>query len=219
MTITVACVRTGDKYSTDYVHRLRRMVSRHLDRQHRFVVLTDNPGALPDYDTVPVSSNLPGWWAKMQLFSTAWRERQRVLYIDLDMVICGDIAPLADIAADFAICGSFVRATGNTTWPCKYGSCVMVLAPGWGEFVWQRFMADHSYLMGHYARTGDQHAIEALAPDGAILQELMPAGFFVHYRALSDHKDRKPDGCAVVVFAGKSKPANCSVGWVKEYWA
>src|SRR3546814_9292561 len=91
--LTIACVRTGPKYSADYVTRLRDGVARHLNRPHRFVVLTDRPAAeTPDgVERIDIAQHpaiqearsgatgtrqaisLPGWWGKMARFSTARR--------------------------------------------------------------------------------------------------------------------------------------------------
>ena len=88
----VACVRTGQKYGIEYVTRLRSMVARHLPQPHRFVCFTDYPNELPiDMETLPVSPNLPGWWAKFHVFEPTWRAGEHVVYLDLDTIIIGDI--------------------------------------------------------------------------------------------------------------------------------
>ena len=102
----VACVRNGTKYGTDYVYRLRAMVERHLKVPHWFVCLTDRPDELPDVVTVDIKRHgLPGWFAKMALFEPTWRNGQRVIYFDLDTVICGDLKPLAALAVELMALG------------------------------------------------------------------------------------------------------------------
>ena len=112
--ITVACVRTGTKYSIGYVLKLAAMCARHLSQTHRFVCLTDRPGDFSGIETVDVSpTGLRGWWAKMALFDFTARSSDRVLYLDLDMVVCGSLDPLAALNVEFGVCANFTRAAGN----------------------------------------------------------------------------------------------------------
>lgn len=213
--LTVACVRVGSMYGVKYVERLRSMVARHLPAPHRFVCFTD--GEVPDgVERINVANlGLPGWWSKMALFGRPEDDEDRVLYFDLDMVICGDLTPLAEWAGEFGVCGNFTRAAGHHSYPCRYGSCVMSLAPGWGWGLWETFWSDRDRIMAK-SGYGDQQAIEALYPDATLLQDAMPAGFFLHYRDLPKHNER-PENCAVVAFGGRSKPANAS-GWTRDIW-
>lgn len=212
--LTVACVRTGTKYAADYVHRLKAMTARHL-RSHRFVCLTDRPGELPELETVNVAAlGLPGWWAKMALFSPRFRGGGRVLYFDLDTVICGPLGPLADWDGTFGICANFAVRAGHPTWPCRYGSAVMSFAPGWGEEVWDAFARAGTGMIAECPK-GDQQAIEALVPDATLLQDVMPPGFFTSYRELGEEP---LEAASVICFGGHRTPANCPYGWVRRHW-
>lgn len=218
MTLICAAVRTGTKYSTGYVLRLMAGLERHLRVPFEFHLFTDRPDEVVNgINQVHDISHLglQGWWGKMALFEPSWRAGRKVLYMDLDSVITGDLRPLADLAVDFGICGNFTRASGNKAYPCRYGSCTMILGPDARTDVWPRFVKDRLELMDRAGQYGDQKVIEELVPDATILQEVLPAGFFHGYRNL---KDSKPDGCSVVVFAGTHKPHNTDFDWVKEAW-
>lgn len=220
--LTVACVRTGTKYDLDYVARLRDGVARHLDRPHRFICLTDQVAAPIDVEPVWIGHlDLQGWWGKMALFSPAVRGAGRCLYLDLDSVIVGDLAPLADWDGDFAICENFTRLAGHATWPCRYGSCAMVFRDGWGQDVWDAFRGDRLRIMVESPK-GDQQAIEHLVPDAALLQRELAArghrGFFLNKRDLARHPECAPAGAALVVFGGAQRPHNCRVEWVAKHW-
>lgn len=218
----VACVRTGGRYPPHYVFRLRDMVAKHLKRSHRFVCFTDRMGDLEGTGVAAVdieTLRLKSWWGKMALFARDWREDQRVLYFDLDTVIIGDLAPLADLSLDFGICENFTRLSGNVEWPCSYGSCVMTFGPSFDGELFARFWKDRFALMDRAGKFGDQKTIEELMPDASLLQRHLPAGFFLGYRNLPKHRARPPKNCSVVIFAGGSKPHNCGVNWVKEAWA
>lgn len=201
----VSCVRTGDKFGPEYVHRLENAVRRHLPIQYRFVCLTDSD-----------CRGLPGWWGKMCLLEPSWRRDERVLYFDLDTVPVGDLSPLAELDVQFGICDNFARLAGND-WPCAYNSSVMTIAPNWGGDVWDAFETDRDGIMARAGRYGDQKAIEELVPDAALLQEHLPTGFFVGYRELSKHAV-PPPSCSIVVFAGSHKPHNTNCKWVQKAW-
>ena len=205
--ITVACVRTGTRYGIEYVAKLRDMVARYLPIPHRFVCLTDQPETLDGVEMVPAP--LPGWWAKMAVFSLPGKR----LYLDLDTVIIGDLTPLAEVDAPFATCANFTRAV-NPAYPCQYGSCIMVMADGFGADVWHAFMAEKDRIM-ECCRYGDQQAIEQLYPDAVLLQDVLPEGYLVGRR---DFTDTRPEGAAVMIFAGRHKPDNTPHGWLKEAW-
>jgi hypothetical protein len=209
-------VRTGTKYSVDYVRKLRDGIAGNTTRAHDFVCLTDRPGDLLDIQSVDISEHrLSGWWGKMALLDFASRSANRVIFFDLDMVICGSLDPLTDVEPEFGICGSFTRAAGNAKWPCRYGSCVMSFAPFFGLDGWDRFNAGRDRWIGLAGIHGDQWVFEGLYPAATILQDVLPPGFFVGYR---DFTDRKPDGCAVAVFAGKVKPHDCKIDWIAKAW-
>ena len=210
--ITVACVWTGDKYGVEYVERLRNMVRRHLPLEHSFICYTDRPNEVPE-GVVPIVTTWPGWWAKMQLFHPGHRTG-RTLYFDLDTVVVGDLTPLAEWAGDFAICENFTKRAGHPNWPCNYGSCVMSLAPKWGASIYRTFNSEPQIWMERNPR-GDQQAIEEIYPDATYLQDVMPPGYFLGYR---DMTPSKPDGCAIVIFAGSRKPHNCEHKWVRDQW-
>lgn len=218
--ITIACVRTGQKYGPEYVDRLRAMVDRHLPVPHRFVCLTDQKDLPQGVEHVDVRDHgLHGWWAKMLLLDPATRaDWGRTIYLDLDTVIVGDLTPLAEWCGDFAICANFTRESNIKTWPCRYGSCVMSIAPTFGRTVYEAFEADREGWIRKAGNKGDQWVIERLFPKASLLQMAMPAGFFVHWRKLADHPSAPPDSAALVIYAGGRTPKSIGPAWAKAAW-
>ena len=214
--ITIACVWVGDKYGVEYVTRLRNMVARHLPQDHDFICLTDRPGDLPDDITPVIVTHIPGWWAKMALFSPQLRGQYQTIYFDLDMVITGDLTPLVNWRGEFTVCENFTKLAG---FPVKkngdYGGCVMSFGPGWGDHIWQAFMMHPDHWMDVY--WGEHQFVQTMIPPEYVdyLQDVMPPGYFLHWR---DFTPTKPEGCAVVVFAGSHRPDNCEVQWIKDEW-
>lgn len=100
------CVNVGDVYSPEYVHKLWSGIKKHTTGGLRLTVFTDKPHRYPDHDTVNVSSfmsqgvpdgSVPGRWGRMMIFSPNMEHLLPCcphLYIDVDNVILGDLAPL-----------------------------------------------------------------------------------------------------------------------------
>jgi len=102
--VVVACVFwrgdfRGKAYTAYHVEALRGMVSRNLSIPHSFVCL-HSPGAecstWPQHsiEAIPLrhASKWPGWWAKMELFDPeTFAPGTRILYLDLDTIVCGPI--------------------------------------------------------------------------------------------------------------------------------
>lgn len=153
----------------------------------------------------------------MLLFSPAVRDSEYTIYFDLDMVLVGSIDPLLQVPGSFAICENFSRLAGTVNW-CKYGSCVMVFRGEWGRPIFQAFWDNRDAVMRRCGNKGDQKAIEELlvqeAQQAYVLQDALPAGFFLHYK---DLKPVQPPETRVVVFGGRSTPENCKL-WPYKEW-
>lgn len=89
----VVCVKHGTRYGDHWVTRLRSMVRANLSIPHDFICLTDKP--VDGVDSLPLSGQLKGWWAKIELFTPGLFEGP-VLYFDLDVVISASIDPIVD---------------------------------------------------------------------------------------------------------------------------
>lgn len=211
--VTFACVRVGTRYGPEYVERLRNGIERHYRRGFNMICLTDQPQEIDGVTNIAVRGDrYPGWWSKMAMFSTAVGCRR--IYLDLDTVIVGDLTPLTELDVEFGICGNFSRAI-SPSYPCRYGSCVMTMAPRFGHDIANRFFTDPRKWMSVGHRYGDQYVIERLHPRATILQDVLPAGYFVGRR---DFSERVPPEAALMIFAGKHKPHNSPHDWTREHW-
>lgn len=220
-TITIACVWMGDKYPRHYVERLRAMVARYFPLPFRFVCLTDHDVEIQGVEMFHTChDDFPGWWAKMLLLTPTVRGAGDCIYFDLDTVLCAPLGPLLGaFAHDFAACANFTVRAGHPNWPCLYGSCVMTFRDGWGQEFFDKFWADQQKIMAHCGKYGDQKAFELVYPYAALLQDIMPQGFFLGRRDVEKHPHSRPEGCSVVVFAGRHTPENCGVQWIQKEWA
>lgn len=89
MTVTVACVYWGNKFSKDYVYNLKASVERNTTVPHKFVVFSDRGFA--GIETKILRPGYEGWWNKLQLFDPANKCSDRMVYLDLDTVITSNI--------------------------------------------------------------------------------------------------------------------------------
>lgn len=220
--LRVLCVRWGDKYTEDYVYKLRDACERHLPA-HEFVCITENP--LEGVQCNPLVCDLPGWWQKVGLFAPGLFPGQN-LYLDLDVVITDALAPLVAasrvdplalwVEDDFSYSIRYPRDPASMApgtrkllgGPGTIQSSVMAWH-GWPESkvykVWEDFEPS---VMDELH--GDQNWItRALWPDAI---EFFPAGLIKSYKY--GNQKQAP----VVVFHGEPKPHQVANDWVKEHW-
>jgi hypothetical protein len=96
--ITVVCVFWGNKFSKEYVYNLKASVERNTTVDYKFVCFSDQ--ILKDVETIILNPGQNGWWNKMQLFDG--RITGRIVYLDLDTVIVGNIDWLLTHEGKFA---------------------------------------------------------------------------------------------------------------------
>jgi hypothetical protein len=151
------------KYTPDWVMKLRNMVKRNLLLPYEFVCLTNKPFILKGVKTVPLEHDWPGWWSKMELYRPDM-DWERVLYLDLDVVILQDLWPFAAFPADFGIGAAFGhprRLKSGVRY--GYNSSVIVFDREAVELIWQRFQAAPDKWMGIFR--GDQDFLQDQFPD------------------------------------------------------
>lgn len=155
------CLKWGSKYPASYVNRLSRMVRRNFGLPMDFHCLTEDPGGLdPEIGHLPLqTSDLRGFWYKLMLFQRDFFGLQGdILFLDLDVVIVGNIDFLAELPGDFLIIRDWSR---NRMW----NSSVMRFKAGRYDFIWERFVAQKQHILASY--NGDQEWIHACVPEAA----------------------------------------------------
>jgi hypothetical protein len=205
--VTVVCVKVGDRYSAEYVNRLAQAVRRNLEMECWFVCATEDPSGIQEpMVVVPPPKNLPGWWAKLGLFQEKafGSVEGRLLYLDLDVVITGPLDDLVRYPTRFAMHRDFTR-------PLVNASAVMVLDSGAASGVWKTFSTTPGKYMERHKAGGDQEFLTRIHP----AVDLLPARWVVSYKRQA--MGGPPKDARVVCFHGKPKPHECG-GWVKEQW-
>ncbi len=196
--LTVACVlSTSDgrrQYDASHVERLREMVAKHLSTIHRFVCLSDVDVPCEKID---LTEDRIGWWAKIELFRPGLFEG-RVLYLDLDVTVVGELDEIAHYPEPFAAIKDWLRPTIN--------SSVMVWDVGVMDHVFLN-LSDDDVERLH----GDQDWITEQMPE----VKIFPREWCVSYRKsvvplrrfmLPGQSVAVPPGAKIVVFHGFPKP-------------
>lgn len=178
--IVVACVNAGNYLGrgAEYVANLRDGVARHLKVPYRFEVFEPHEAS---------------WWAKLALFDRdAFSPGQRVLYLDLDTVVTGDLLDIATMPGAFCCLRDFYR-------PWGLGSGVMLWTHGTCDDIADEWHAlDRPRLSG-----GDQMWIETRRPDAIRIQDRLP-GQVVSFKA--DCQTIVPPNARLVCFHGQPRP-------------
>jgi hypothetical protein len=131
------------QYVADHVNRLYSMVQRNLTLPHRFICVTDQPeGIRPEVEIVPMWPDLCQYgrcYRRLKVFDPAMREvlGPRIVSIDLDTVIVGNIDHLFDRPEPFVIWGDRAQVAAAAGTP--YCGSLFMLDIGYRPDVFTAF--------------------------------------------------------------------------------
>ena len=186
-------VKTGDKYSQDYVRVLQKQAKQVLDLD-TYVLGDVDADIYLDYDW-------PGWWAKMEMFRPDIPKP--FLYVDLDSFILGDVSDLFEEEGRW-----IAREWHPNIQGCgKVQSSMIYMNEEPGD-IWSEWIMDPNGWMQRYR--GDQKYLERF--EWNIIQdkyEHFVGSYKMHN--LEEPKD------AVVTFHGRPKQP-VAEGWAKDLW-
>lgn len=212
--LNVVVVQVGDKYTDEYVDRMRHMVKRHLKMDHNFIVLGND-----QLDVVPAS-----WWHKIRVFSEDIPGQ--ILYLDLDQII---LKPLDDLLDKFDP-DKLTCYRDHIDWHgCKFGSAFMYFPGGKFNKVFHNFLnleyIERIELMIKYDKIGgDQRFIYDNMFHGDIeyMEDKMGYRPVLSYKFDGlDDIQRIPDGDTYIVnFHGVPKPHQIidKHKWISDNW-
>jgi hypothetical protein len=128
------------KFTAENVNIMTRMIGRNLDLPHRFLCITDDPEGIEcethplwDEPNIPLREGRPNCYRRLKVFGEFGKELgDRLLSIDLDTVITGNITPLIDRPEDFVIWGDTAKNT-------LYNGGFWLMKPGTRTQVWDTF--------------------------------------------------------------------------------
>lgn len=204
--LTVLCVWSGG-FSAEYVTRLQASVRARLRTPHRFVCLTNE--SVPGVECMKPAHDWTGWWGKVEIFNPSL-PFSRVLYIDLSVVITGDITEMA-AQEGVVITKDFYHGTPSQS--------VLLYSVGDFAATYADFMSDPELWMQRGDRReapdfGDQILMNRTpTPHMRYWQDVLP-GQLVSYKV--DCQSGIPPNARIVKFHGKPKPHD--VGWLEPQY-
>ena len=226
MVYNFACVCYGDKYPVEYVQKLYNMVQRNTTIDHKFIVFTDHvkmhkmvSGDI-DIRKFPVD-DLNGWWNKLQLFHPNSHLDGTTLYMDLDVVITGNIDCFFNHNPEAIFTGMNDFNPSTKQW----NSSVMKFKSAFlAEKLWFRFMDDRPNLLKRFA--GDQNLISDFIK-GTPGCDSFPDSWTQSYKwydrkgnrySRQDMTYEHNGESLITVFHGQPNPHQSEQEWVKKAW-
>ena len=152
-----------------------------------------------------------GWWAKVQLFNPELPLAGRVLYLDLDVLVVGDLDAVANFPAKFALvpdgAPSFKPRDGKRCVK-RFNSSVMVWNHGEQSKIYSQWSPKEAEVLW-----GDQDWIGQCCPEATT----MPSEWFPR---LSDVKQPPWSDKARVILCKKPKNSEAMkvMPWFKQVW-
>lgn len=210
--LTVACVyKPGGGFTDDYVYRMQKSLQQHLHTEHEFVCLTNVP--LRGVKTIPLIDGYLTWWNKLQLFRKGLFPG-RVVYLDLDTMIVGDVTDIFTHPAPFIALSDFLRP--------QYMASAYMAWNGDEDYsrLFTRFAPHMEVRYMTHDKWGDQGFIaEHLGVPYVAIQSLFP-GRIVHYKShirgwKKELSGIVPKGASIVCFSGKPRPHE--INWTLKW--
>ena len=214
--LTFVCLNAGNYCGrgAEYVNTLYDMVARNMPGgiAYRFACLTDDPAGLdPRIEPIALPADLERWYGKLYLFKRGlFPDGTRMVYLDLDTVIVGQLDAIVGYRGQFATLTDFF-------FPERMGPAVMLWEAGdYAASIWDEWVAD-----GHPRNElGDLWWLNNLdqgrfAKRTERLQALFPRAFVSYKR---DCAPLPPKGARVVCFHGRPRPHEAQDEWVQACW-
>lgn len=234
------------KYAERHVNTLFRMIKRHYRQPFRFICIADPYGLEPEVfdngvellirpNPVPQLKNpygegTPTCYRRLELFgqdltdllTTRWKAYrafepdERIISMDLDVVVTGDLTPIFERPEDFTIWRSFARQT-------QYNGSLWSMKPHARPKVWTEFIKDPERARERARGAGYYGSDQAwmnyiLGPKERCYGE--HDGIYSFRRHLK--KSPLPSDAKIVFFEGLYAPWDPEVQekhpWIKEHY-
>ena len=165
---TILTLLYGDKYSSsdvDYIYTATK-------GKYNYVCLTDRQNQMhidARIKTVLLDESLESNWRKLELFNIP--NLGKVIYLDLDTVIQGDIEPLFEYCSTPTICKTYWKNT--FPFPSEYNSSVMAWENNDAQHVYKYYLEHEDYYAIKYDNNDDwflyhEDQFQSVFPKGLI---------------------------------------------------
>jgi hypothetical protein len=203
------------KYDLSYIAKLRSGIAKHLQQPYQFHVFEPPP------EDVHWTAR-KGCFARIRSFDPEWQASQgiapgdRLVIIDLDVIITGPLDALFDRPDDFTILEG-----ANATNPCPTNGSVWMLRAGTHVDVFTSLTLEAVDAMPRFDFADDQEWLLLKIPDYAGWKVGKPSGIYAYHKPgwPTGIGDRLPDGARIVAFPGYRDPSMFThMRWVKDNW-
>lgn len=222
--VNFVTVSVDGYYAPEYVTILFDMLLRNCSKTDHEIAcwcVTDRPDLLPPgVNAIPAHPGLPGWWAKLALFSPdmPWRQGERVHYFDLDVAITGRLEDFIDAKGIIA----------DWHWTGANNTSVMSWDHGEHRGAWDHF--DPAFLAWDPGPIIPKEWLPSYAKSAGDMEYLMyasqqgwdpdpwdhyPGDWFPSYRSCIEWPSR---GAKAVILHGRPKNHEITSGWVPNVW-
>jgi len=214
--ITIACVlRSDGLYDYTYVNNLYHAVKTYSSgKEFRFVCITDTTDNIDaGVECIMLVNNFDKWWSKVELFrEDIFTESERIIYLDLDTIVCGDIIDMVHNTKGFVGLRDFYR-------PDFFASGVMIWNPSpETHFIYNNFLKHSDRIMRNYIR-GDQHYISEAKRRINFIQDYMPFNIASFKRdCLKGNDVVIPEHCSIICFHGSPRIHEIQHDTIKSLW-
>jgi hypothetical protein len=233
LAVVTYCWNEGFRdYRPEHADALARMVRRHLKRPHRFVCISDETGFGPDVEVMPTPEDslraiamrspegprFPSSYRRLWLFSEEARQiADRILMLDIDCIVCGDLEPLLAIDADFvgwrpgSVWGSKKHRLGGGTWLLRTGTL---------PNVWRTLSAANVKIARIHGWRGSDQAWLSYKLAGKVPIWPQDSGIYQAQDLKPTSYRRCPPGARIVHFNGDTKPWNLApnIDWIAKHY-
>jgi hypothetical protein len=229
------CLIHGDRYDWRYVENLYAMLTSHMPADIRLHVFTEPSRSVPDHmikhelqEWPEISNTRRAWWYKMQIFDPSHGLGQ-VLYLDLDMVICGSLGWVLDLDTQYFWAIHDWRRLWRPQWQGINSSMMYWNLGSWPQ-PWAQFR-DLGLTEAVKRYHGDQDLLTAVLPKHAIQyfpdHAVRSWRWQIHDSGMDPRTRRyaAPNtgsvitpGTSVMVFHGRPKPHEVDDAIIRNLW-
>ncbi len=170
-------------------------------------------------EDIPLTE-LPGCLCRLRAFDTEWQARQgiaegdRVVSIDLDVVITGTLDPLFDRPEDFVIVEG-----ANSQNPDPTNGSLWMFRAGTHRDIWEDFSLEAVKALKYHEFPDDQGWFFHKVPDFAGWKVGPEHGLYCFKKPGWPKGDSLPPAARIVCFPGFRDPAQFAhLDWVKSNW-
>lgn len=184
-----------------------------MNQEYRFAVVA--PQEEDEHLT-----KIPGCLCRLRIFSPGWQakhgiaEGDRIVSLDLDMVITGQLDPLFDRDDPFLI-----LMGANASNPCKYNGSIFSFIAGYRPDVWSDFSLDAARAVPFYSFPDDQAFLYHKIPDAKGWQAGSESGAYAFRKPGWPNGEELPKDARLVAFPGWRDPEHFKhIDWIKQNW-